>query len=269
MKTKPKTWKSLKTGNEFPYDSYSTIDTPKLWKVGNVEKEYLPLPADEYPYTLTYYPEKDRTDFDKIPSFLLKLWSHARNEMSNLPIEVDLDFTPEELFEYRIYSELEKMRSDADREFDLRYAKAASNWLTGPIKSWLNRNKKGEEDQDINIEDFPVRPELLRYLICYVEFTDLITFSSATKDVLPEMVKNPDEHPWDIMERLNLIQSNDESAIDALIKDVLSKFPEKVAEFKGGKVGLAGMFVGEVIKASPTKLNPKIINERVRSMLLE
>lgn len=260
-KTKPLAYKSLKTGNEFPY-KYANIDEPKMWK----DVEYLPLPLDEYPYTLTYEQAKPRPAFDKIPEFMLKVWT-VKDDLNpaNLPMSIRADLTPEEDFFYQVYLELEKMKSDSDKEFDARYYKAAANWVNGPVMSWLKRNKK--EDEEPNIDDFPVKPEFLRALICYVEFTDLITFSTAVKDVLPEMAANPDEHPWSIIERLNLIQSNDESEIEMLIKDVLSKFPAKVAEYKGGKTGIAGMFVGEVMKASPKKLNPKIVSEKIKTIL--
>jgi len=47
----------------------------------------------------------------------------------------------------------------------------------------------------------------------------------------------------------------------------LSKFPEKVAEYRGGKVGLLGMFVGEVMKLSKGKADPKLLNQIVKETL--
>lgn len=261
-KTKPLAWKSLKTGNEYPYNKYANIDVPKMWK----DTEFLPLPLDEFPYTLTYEPAKPRPSLDQIPEFIMKVWS-VKDDInpSNLPMSIRADLTPEEDYMYQVYLELDKLKSESDRDFDSRFCKAAANWMNGPVMSWLKRNKKEEEEP--NIDDFPVKPEYLRSLICYVEFTDLITFSTAAKDVLPEMAANPEEHPWDIIMRLNLIQSNDEDEIEMIIKAVLGKFPAKVAEYRGGKTGIAGMFVGEVIKASTKKLNPKIVSEKIKAIL--
>lgn len=261
-KTKLLAWKSLKTGSEYSYNKYANIDKPKMWK----DTEYLPLPLDEFPYTLTYEPSKPRPALDRIPEFIMKVWS-VKDDLnpSNLPMSIRADLTPEEDFMYQVYLELENMKSESDKEFDARFYKACANWMNGPVLNWMNKNKK--EDEEPNIDDFPVKPEYLRALICYVEFTDLITFSTAAKDVLPEMASNPEEHPWSIIERLNLIQSNDESEIENLIKDVLLKFPDKVAEYKGGKTGIAGMFVGEVMRASPHKLNPKIVSEKIKTIL--
>jgi aspartyl-tRNA(Asn)/glutamyl-tRNA(Gln) amidotransferase subunit B len=52
-----------------------------------------------------------------------------------------------------------------------------------------------------------------------------------------------------------------------MVAAVIAKFPGKVAEFKGGKVGLLGMFVGEVMKASKGKADPKLLNTLVREAL--
>ena len=52
-----------------------------------------------------------------------------------------------------------------------------------------------------------------------------------------------------------------------LIAEVLAKYPEKVQEYKNGKTGLLGLFVGEVMKASKGKADPRKTNEQVRKML--
>ena len=81
------------------------------------------------------------------------------------------------------------------------------------------------------------------------------------------MVRNPDEAPLAILERLNLLQSSDEGLIKQLAEEVLAKYPEKVAEFKAGKVGLMGLFVGEVMKASKGKADPKLTNKILSELL--
>lgn len=118
------------------------------------------------------------------------------------------------------------------------------------------------------ITEFPISPESLRTLICYVEFTDLISFNVAKEKVFPEMIKNPGEHPWDIMERLELIQNNNEDEIKKLAIEIVAKFPEKATEYKNGKVGLLGFFTGELIRAAGKgKVNPKVANEILKEIL--
>ena len=71
----------------------------------------------------------------------------------------------------------------------------------------------------------------------------------------------------EIVNKLNLATSSDTGLIEELVKQVLSEFPEKVAEFKGGKKGLLGMFVGEVMKRSKGKADTKTTNQWVNKML--
>jgi aspartyl-tRNA(Asn)/glutamyl-tRNA(Gln) amidotransferase subunit B len=74
------------------------------------------------------------------------------------------------------------------------------------------------------------------------------------------MLKNMEKSALQLAEELNVIQTNDSDFITDLIKDVLAKYPEKVEEYKAGKKGLLGLFVGEVMKASKGKADPKVVN---------
>ena len=153
------------------------------------------------------------------------------------------------------------LRTESGVEFDQRFAKAAANWITGPITAYLNKHA-------IEIDQFPVKPDTLYPLICYVEFTDLISFNIASTQVLEEMIKSPEEHPWSIMERLGLIQENDEAEIHKLAMEVINRFPDKLSEYRKGKVGLAGFFTGELMRAAGKgKINPKLANEITKKIL--
>ena len=60
---------------------------------------------------------------------------------------------------------------------------------------------------------------------------------------------------------------SDTGEIDALIDDVIAANPDQVASYRSGKETLFGFFVGQVIKASKGKANPKVVNERLRAKL--
>ena len=64
-----------------------------------------------------------------------------------------------------------------------------------------------------------------------------------------------------------MTRCEDTSFIDDLVQTVLAEFPEKVAEYKGGKMGLMGLFVGEVMKRSKGKADPKTANALVKKAL--
>jgi len=70
-----------------------------------------------------------------------------------------------------------------------------------------------------------------------------------------------------IIEEQGLVQVSDTGEIDALIDGVIAANPDQVAAYRGGKEALIGFFVGQVIKASKGKANPKLVNERLRQKL--
>ena len=131
--------------------------------------------------------------------------------------------------------------------------KAASNWILGPVKSWLNEN-------DISIKNFSVVPEKLARLIQLVDENKL-SFSIASSRILPQLVREPNQDPLQLSEDMNLLQSSDADEVALWVQQVLAKMPDKVAEYKKGKKGLIGLFVGEVKKISKGKADPKLTNQ--------
>jgi aspartyl-tRNA(Asn)/glutamyl-tRNA(Gln) amidotransferase subunit B len=131
--------------------------------------------------------------------------------------------------------------------------KPAANWLLGPIKSWLNEN-------NVDIDQFPLEPQKIVDIIILVEDGKL-SFSVASTKLFNDLIKNPGEEPVTIAEEKNWIQDSNVDHIEDLIEQVLNKFPDKVKEYKKGKKGLMGLFVGEVMKLSKGKADPKITND--------
>ncbi|MBI3233237.1 MAG: Asp-tRNA(Asn)/Glu-tRNA(Gln) amidotransferase subunit GatB [Bacteroidetes bacterium] len=139
--------------------------------------------------------------------------------------------------------------------------KAAANWINGVIKSYMN-------EQGIDITQIPVSPAKIADLINVIDEGKLSN-SAAAQHVFPVMVKHPERSPLEIATELNLIQESDASAIDPIIEEVLAKYPDKVLEYKAGKQSLIGLFVGEVMKLSKGKADPKMTNSLVRKKLEE
>jgi aspartyl-tRNA(Asn)/glutamyl-tRNA(Gln) amidotransferase subunit B len=131
--------------------------------------------------------------------------------------------------------------------------KAAANWMLGPIKSWLNNN-------NAEIGQLPLKPEKIAEIIELIE-NGKLSFSAASTKLFNELLKNPEARPAELAEEKNLVQDSNADTIEDLIEKVLSKFPDKVQEYRKGKKGLMGLFVGEVIKLSKGKADPKITNE--------
>jgi aspartyl-tRNA(Asn)/glutamyl-tRNA(Gln) amidotransferase subunit B len=133
------------------------------------------------------------------------------------------------------------------------YYKAAANWLLGPLKSHLNENR-------ISISSFPLKPEVMTSLIALVE-DGRVHFSTASSKIFPELISSTGKDPLEIATRLNLIQTGDEKQILEWVKQAMEKMPDKVLEYKKGKKGLLGLFVGEVKKISKGQADPHLTNQ--------
>jgi aspartyl-tRNA(Asn)/glutamyl-tRNA(Gln) amidotransferase subunit B len=137
--------------------------------------------------------------------------------------------------------------------------KAAANWVTGPIKSYLN-------DLSLHIRDFPLKPEQLADLIGLID-QNKVSHSVAVKKIYPFLLEHPGRTPLQVAEEQGLLQQADANALQDLIKQVLENNPQKVAEYKAGKKALLGMFMGDLMKLTKGKADPKAANQLLRETL--
>ena len=143
-------------------------------------------------------------------------------------------------------------------EYTANY-KGASNWVMGPVRSYLN-------ERAISITEFELSPQRLAELITLVDQGKLSN-TAASQEVFPVLIQEPNTAPFDIATRLNVLQDNDENKLAELVQQAIAKFPDKVLEYKQGKVGLLGLFMGEVMKLSKGKADPKKASELVTKAL--
>lgn len=131
--------------------------------------------------------------------------------------------------------------------------KAAANWMLGPVKSWMNENNTG-------IDQLPASPQKIAEMIQMVE-SGKVSFSVASGKLFHSLLKDPTKDPEQIAIEQNLIQQSDVNSLEPLIDEILNKHAEKVKEYKKGKKGLLSLFVGEVMKRSKGKADPRVTNE--------
>tara|TARA_B100000900_G_C20601550_1_gene725881 strand:+ start:2672 stop:4123 length:1452 start_codon:yes stop_codon:yes gene_type:complete len=136
--------------------------------------------------------------------------------------------------------------------------KAAANFVTGSIKSYLNENA-------VDICDFSISEERMAALINLID-DGKVSNTVATQKVFTAMLNNGDS-PEAIAQANNWIQESDSNTLQEWVDAAVAKHPEKVAEYKGGKKGLIGLFMGEVMKLSRGKADPKLANQLVREAL--
>lgn len=214
-------------------------------KEGAHDYRYFPEP-DLQPVIVTKeYIEKVKEKLPALPNALFKKYTKELG-LSSYDAGIIIDSKPIALY----FEELIRHTKNY---------KAAANWVMGAIKSHLNENA-------LHIESFPVAPDKIALLIQLID-EGKVSHTVAIQKVFPEMLKSPAKTPQQIAEENNLVQESDSGALNEYVKQAIAKFPDKVAEYKAGKVSLIGLFMGEVMKLSKGKADPKIANALVKEML--
>lgn len=137
--------------------------------------------------------------------------------------------------------------------------KAVCNWLMGPVKSYLNEN-------NIDINGLSLQPQKIAELVQLVD-DGKTNFSIASTRVFNNILQHPEKTALQAATDLNLLQENDSDSIAAWVDEVISRMPDKVAEYRKGKKGLIGMFAGEVKKASKGKADMQAVNKLLAEKL--
>ncbi|GAA0528711.1 Asp-tRNA(Asn)/Glu-tRNA(Gln) amidotransferase subunit GatB [Chitinophaga japonensis] len=206
-----------------------------------------------------YFPEPDLAPFKLSDDFL----ATVKASLPALPDELVEKYTQQyQLPEYDARVLCDDKATAAYFEQVIAAAphyKAAANWMLGPVKQYLNEHTGG-------MEQFPLPAVSLAALIDLTE-AGKVSFSIASSRIFPEMVQQPGKTPMEIATALNLLQDTNADNITPIIEAVLARYPAKVAEYKAGKKGLIGLFVGEVMKMSQGKADPKLTNQLLAERL--
>lgn len=206
-----------------------------------------------------YFPEPDLSPLEVSDAWLESIQS----AMPTLPYEYYQKF----LNEYKLPSYDAEVLTDTKegaRYFDAlcqhtRHYKAASNWVMGPIRSYLNETSR-------TAEDFPIIPQQMASLVDLVA-KDTVSFAIASQRLFPALLAEPQRSVKQIAETLNVLQDSNVASLQPLIEDIIQTFPDKVKAYRLGKKGLLGMFMGELMKRSGGKANPKLANKLLREAL--
>ena len=94
-----------------------------------------------------------------------------------------------------------------------------------------------------------------------------INFSIAAQQLLPACMRAPETAPATLAAELELLQENDDTFIAGIVEEALAAFPDKVTAYRNGKTGLLGMFMGEVMKRSGGKVDPKTATRLLKEKL--
>jgi len=136
--------------------------------------------------------------------------------------------------------------------------KAAANWLTGDIRSYINENA-------LHMDQFPVSAQRMAALIALID-SGQVSHTAASQRIFPELCRTDDDAAT-IATRLDLIQNSDTDQLAQWVDQAIAKWPDKVAEYRAGKKGLTGLFMGEVMKLSKGKADPRLTNQLLTAKL--
>lgn len=209
--------------------------------------------ADDY----RYFPEPDLQPYSISQEYI----EDIRMSMPPLPSELFDKYTTLGLSDYDA-----GVLTD-DKTFALYFedilkhvpdAKSAANWMMGEVKGYLN-------EQAIEISRFPISAERLAGLINLVA-TGKIGRTMASQQLFGLMLDSL-ESAEKIAEDNALVQVGDSDELAGWIQKAMDTFPDKVAEYRSGKKGILGLFMGEVMRLSGGKADPKKTNSMIKVAL--
>jgi aspartyl-tRNA(Asn)/glutamyl-tRNA(Gln) amidotransferase subunit B len=235
----------------------SVVQETRLWD-SSAGKTYS-MRSKEEAHDYRYFPEPDLVPLeipqewiDEIRSRLPELPDEKRDRFLreyNLP-EYDAEVLTEERAVAEWFEEAVRLGGSP---------KKVSNWMMTELLRLLKEHEK-------EITDIPLNPS---HLVKMLDLIDKGTISGTIgKKVFSEMFLTGKD-PEVIVEEKGLVQITDTSELEKMVDDVLKNNPKEVERYKKGETKLLGFFVGQVMKASKGKANPKIVNELLRKRLSE
>ena len=241
--------KTLESGGKLTQET-------RLWDDKALETRVMRSKEDAHDYR--YFPEPDLAPLIVTEEFI----ERVRSEMPELPEARRNRFMEQYSLSFADASQLVSDRSLADYYEATAEAsgnpRAASNWIRSELLREL-------EAGNLSAAESPVVAKELGVLIRLIDEEKIS--GKQGKEVLVEMFKTG-KGAEAIVQEKGLVQVSDTGEIDGLIDEVIATNPDQLANYRSGKDALFGFFVGQVIKASKGKANPKIVSERLRAKLM-
>ncbi|MDB4349790.1 Asp-tRNA(Asn)/Glu-tRNA(Gln) amidotransferase subunit GatB [Omnitrophica bacterium] len=257
------TFKGVKNALEYEVDRQkeildeggAVVQETRLWN--EAEGRTYSMRTKEEAFDYRYFPEPDLVPFtiDK------EAVESAKKELPELPAKRHARFLDEYKLTNASASAIVEVKEMADyfEKCAERYgnAQVIANWLTGDIQSELNRRK-------VSIKELGVKPEYVAEMLELIDSGDIS--GKIAKGLLQDMVdtKKP---PRELVDQKGLSQIKDEDEITRFIDEVINNNPKPVEDYKGGKATALTFLVGQVMKATKGKANPKLVNELLKERM--
>ncbi|MDY7033296.1 MAG: Asp-tRNA(Asn)/Glu-tRNA(Gln) amidotransferase subunit GatB [Thermodesulfobacteriota bacterium] len=245
----------IKRQTEILEDGGSVIQETRLWDESRGIT--LSMRGKEEAHDYRYFP-----DPDLVPLTIEDQWiENVRRDLPELPDEKKERFIREYHIPEYDAEVLTRSRSMADYYEEcvglFKNPKVVSNWVMGE----LLRRLKGD---DRDVEECPVTPRALADMLQMMEQGTIS--GKIAKTVFTEMYETG-RSPAEIVQEKGLVQVTDQSEILEVVEKVLDENTKEVEEYKKGKSKLLGFFMGQVMKETKGKANPKVVNELLKKKL--
>ncbi len=216
-----------------------------------------PMRGKEEAHDYCYFPDPDLIEI-QIEESLLKRLQAELPELPKIKKERFLktyNLTP---YEVDILIEEKSLAEFFEKTVKIYpNPKAVSNFVLTEVLRYLNRDGK-------DISETNLKPENLAQLLELVE-KEVISITIA-KQIFPEVYERGAE-PKKIVEERGLVQESSEEKLKGICEEILAQNPAEVKKYKAGKKGLLGFFVGQVLKKTKGKANPKVVNKILTELL--
>ena len=216
-----------------------------------------PMRSKEFANDYRYFPEPDLLPINLEKEFIEEVMA----TMPEMPTQKKIRFVSEfNLSEY----DADLLAADKDLadffEAVLKVSnspKLSANWIMGELSAELN-------NENLSINDSKITSNQLGQLILRIE--DGTISGKIAKEIF-EKLWSSDNEVDEIIQSEGLEQVTDDKEIESIIDEVINNNPEQLAQYRSGKDRLFGFFVGQVMKASEGKANPKQVNDILRKKL--
>lgn len=230
------------------------VQETRLWDDNSRETKSMRGKEDAHDYR--YFPEPDL-----MPLEISREWvDEIRTSLPELPEAKRQRYMSLGLSEYDAGVIVEQMGLALffDKVLELGATpKIAVNFIMGEIAAYL-------KEEHIEISDTKLTPENLAELISLIEKKTIS--NNIGKQIIIDMMKDGTKAS-EIVEKRGLSQISDEGAIKEICQKVVDSNPDNVEKYKSGKTQLLGFFVGQVMKETKGRANPKVVNDLMKEIL--
>lgn len=227
----------------------------RLWEEGS--QRTISMRSKEGSSDYRYFPEPDLAPI-QVSSEQLEQW---KSQLPELPAkkrdryESELGLSP---YDTRVLTEDRTVAEYFEATVEHKAnPKLAANWVMGDITAYINNNK-------LSITEIALKPENLAELISLIE--DGTISGKIAKEILPELLTNGGSAKA-LVESKGLVQISDTGELEKIIDAVIAASPKELEQYRSGKTKLLGFFVGQVMKQTGGRADPKVTNQLMQEKL--